>query len=198
LYGCGIATGYALMKLLTSMAHSRLLPKTLGCQVYALLWGYIASLVSLVPAAIDVNVLLVCPCIVGVYSFLSYCIQIYCFLVLRFKLECLPREFRSPFGVAGAAFALAVFIVGIASGLSYRTGMVPTLTVMAIYLAAMSVYYNEWAKYVQTFSAAEKLVLLPAHVGIMNANGKPLCIELSCVLNMNMVLQNICTASTRY
>jgi hypothetical protein len=168
-----------------AMSDSKLLPRTLRRPLYALLWGNLASLVSLIPAMVDVTFLLLWPCIIGIYALLSYCIQIYGFLILRLKLESLPREFRSPFGVAGAAYSFAVFLLGIVSGLSCRAETMTTIVVIAVYLVVMSVYYHAYAKHAQTFSAAEKILVLPAHVVILNANGKR-CVFLLSLLSSDI------------
>jgi ethanolamine permease len=173
IYGNGSATCYALMKLIASMSRSRLLPGVLSQRpVFSLLGGIIASLIALFPAIVDTSILLVWPSIIGVCALLTYCIQLFSFMVLRLKLDSLPREFRSPFGIFGTIFSTIVFLIGIISGLSVRSEALTAVSVIVVYLTLMSLYYRFHAKHVQVFSDAEKLVVLPAHVGILNTNGK--------------------------
>jgi hypothetical protein len=47
-----------------------------------------------------------------------------------------------------------------------------TIPVVLVYLGIVSAYYQLWARDRQTFSAEEKMVMLPAHVEIRDANGK--------------------------
>jgi ethanolamine permease len=110
------------------------------------------------------------PSLISLFAFFTYIVQLVGFFSLRVKLTRFEREFRSPFGVMGAMFSLLVFAIGIIASIveSYYS-----ILVAVIYMGIMSAYYHFWARHSQTFSAAEKLVMLPVHAEIKNANGKP-------------------------
>lgn len=180
LYGMSTVTCYSLTKLIAAMAESRLFPKVLARRV----WNTQTPIFALGSACITAMIVVVAlgltapkdflhfSTIIGVYAVLTYCMQLVSFIVLRLKLSPFPREFRSPFGILGAIVCMVVFLAGIACALSIGHRTIPAIAVGLIYVAAVSVYYFWFAKHSQAFSEDEKAVILPAHVGIRNANGK--------------------------
>lgn len=180
LYGSSTVTCYSLTKLIAAMAESRLFPKFLGRRA----WNTRTPIFALGAACcISLFVLLGMgltaqkdfphfTTIIGVYALLTYCMQSVSFIVLRLKLSTFPREFRSPFGIPGAIVCMVVFFAGIGCALSVSKRTIPAIVVGVVYIVAVSSYYFWFAKHSQTFSAEEKAVVLPAHVGIKNANGE--------------------------
>jgi ethanolamine permease len=183
-FGRMLATCYALGKLISAMAGSRLFPNILAKKVGSEETPVPAlSVVSLFGLAVAITfqrtvgskatslagsgINLVCMC-----GLITYCIQLFGFMVMRVKLSRIQSEFRSPFGVVGAVISFVIFLVGIGSA-----QLVPTPLrnmnnfVVLSFMALPTAYYFWYAKGVQSFSNAEKEVLLLAHAEIKNANG---------------------------
>jgi amino acid transporter len=152
------------------MADSKLFPnflarrtKSANLPFYATCFGqFLAVLLSvfgfLFPASFKTW-----PSIISLFAFFTYGIQLIGFLSLKLKLNRFPREFSSPFGIPGALYALIVFVIGFIMCI-----------VSNFYSIIVAVIYFLWARHRQMFSAAEKLVMLPVHAEIKNANGKRL------------------------
>lgn len=180
LFGLSNLTCYSITKLIAAMAESRLFPRVLAKRVwstrtpvYAL--GLTCCMALLVLGFMAVAAEKYFPhftTITGVFSLLTYCMQLLGFIVLRLKLSAFSREFRSPFGIPGAIFCMIVFLAGICCALSITHRGFPTIVIGIVYVTVASAYYFWFAKHSQTFSADEKAVVLPAHVGIKNANGE--------------------------
>jgi amino acid transporter len=189
-----LATCFALGKLLSSMAGSNLFPRILARKqwdddtpVYALTTASIISIIATllfqwfqvgnvtIYAGPGINLVLLC-------GLITYFIQVFGFMVMRVKLAMIPSMFRSPFGLLGATYAGIAFVVGMVSALYVpprQRAFIIVFTV--IFVLIPTFYYYAYAKHVQTFSDAEKEVMLQAHAEIRNANGKLLdgCICLS-------------------
>lgn len=178
-YGAGVVVFYATGKLLSSMADSYLLPRMLRHRMWssrmpvrALFVAGVASLIALfLTVAFDKTSFIFWNDIIGELVLVTYCVQLISFIILRVKLTAFPRDYVSPFGSVGAVFAFLVFLSGIGSGLVHQVKALSVVAVTAVYLLIMSLYYFYHAKHVQTFSLAEKAVILPAHAEIRNANG---------------------------
>lgn len=180
LYGMSTVICYSLTKLIAAMAESRLFPHVLARRVWSTRTPIFALgvaccaalLILIVMALVDQSDFPQFSTILGVYALFTYCMQLISFIVLRLKLSSFPREFHSPFGIPGALFCMVIFLAGIACSLAVPHRTVPTIVVGIIYVAVVSMYYFWFAKHEQTFSVEEKAVVLPAHVGIKNANGE--------------------------
>jgi amino acid transporter len=136
-FGRALATCFALGKLVSSMASSTLFPSSLArkiwsddCPIQAL---SVVSFISLLRTLIiqwnrksgasvyagpgnsptGLNLVVVC-------GLITYCIQLFGFMVRRLKLAKIPSAFHSPFGILGAVFSFLVFVVGIISALQQR------------------------------------------------------------------------------
>jgi amino acid transporter len=177
-FGFTICTCYAYSKLLSSMADSKLFPNFLSHRtssgnlpLYALCFGQFVALILTIIGFMIPSITTAWPSIIGLFTFFTYVLQLIGFFSLRTKLNRFPREFSSPFGIIGAMYSLAVFIIGAITCIVDNYWCV---IVAFIYVAIMSCYYECWARRRQTFSPAEKLVMLPVHAEIKNANGKTL------------------------
>jgi amino acid transporter len=175
-FGFTLCTCYAYSKLLSSMADSNLFPKFLSTRtasanlpLNAICLGQLIAFVLSVIGLLCPSVTVSWPSIVGLFTFFTYIIQLVGFFSLRLKLDRFPREFSSPFGIIGGIYALVIFTIGTVTCIidSYYS-----VVVVFVYLAMMSLYYQFKARHQQTFSNAEKLVMLPVHVEIKNANGE--------------------------
>jgi ethanolamine permease len=179
LFGAGTCLGYSICKLFAAMADSKLLPvflskrwRTTGVPVNALFVGHALALAAIVvPGIVDHDFILLWPDIIGAFAFWTYIIQLIGYCSLQIKLSHFPRYYVSPFGLNGALFAMAVLCVGLISSLAFREESLVTITVLAIQLVLTTLYYHLYARDRQTFSSAEKLVMLPAHADVLNANG---------------------------
>jgi amino acid transporter len=181
-----MATSFALGKLISSMAGSNLFARGLSrkmsnmddCPIQALSTVTCVSLVltyayqwyqgggqtSLVGTGLNLVLLM---------GLITYCIQLYGFMILRLKLSKIHSEFRSPVGLWGAAYSFLLFLVGMVSALFLPPRQCSIILVIAgTFITVITLYYFMYAKHVQTFSDAEKEVMLLAHAEIKNANGK--------------------------
>jgi ethanolamine permease len=183
-FGHSMATFFALGKLIPSMADSNLLPKVLSRKlwrtrspVYAMLAVLLFVMINLgaarliglrdMPAWTTISFM-----IVTMSGLITYCIQLVGFIELRVKLSRFPREFTSPFGVFWAIFAMLIFLLGIVSILMIRVERTAIMAATGVYIVIPTVYYFVYARHQQTFSDAEKAVMLPAHAEVKNANGE--------------------------
>jgi amino acid transporter len=181
-----MATSFALGKLISSMAGSNLFTRGLSrklanmedCPMQALSTVTCISLVVTCAyqwyqggeftsfAGTGLNLVLL-------LGLLTYCIQLYGFLIMRVKLGNIHSEFRSPLGLWGAAYSFLFFLVGMVSALFVPPRQCSViLIVTGVFITVITLYYFMYAQHVQTFSDAEKEVMLIAHAEIKNANGK--------------------------
>jgi amino acid transporter len=180
-----MGTCFIVGKLVSSLAASNLLPRFLSgrsgpddisfyASTVTSLIGLLATLTvqwyQVLEKAMPQDVL------VTICGLITYNIQLFGFLILRVKLSRISSalgHFRSPFGIVGAFFSMLVFLLGISSSLVIipraRNFM---LVLISGFLFLPTVYYFMHAKYVQTFSEAEREVMLQAHAEIKNANGR--------------------------
>jgi ethanolamine permease len=174
--GFSLCCCFAYSKLISSMSDSKLFPPLLSRRtrssnmpVYAALCGQLLSVVFTVLVYVSESLIGFWPILIVAFAFLTYAIQLVGYISMQIKLASFEREFRSPFGIVGAVFALLVFVAGVvACCLAYWY----TIPVVVVYFGILSTYYLLWARDRQTFSEDEKLVMLPAHVEIRDANGK--------------------------
>ncbi|ETV81878.1 hypothetical protein H257_05432 [Aphanomyces astaci] len=101
----------------------------------------------------------------GCMTYISQCIG-YIFLSRRYHK--MPRSFRSPFGVAGAMYAMIVFSISALSILACQNHSYSSTVAIAGILTALSVYYHGYAKSRQSISEDERKLLFFAHVANHN------------------------------
>jgi ethanolamine permease len=174
--GFSLCACFAYSKLIVSMSDSKLFPSILSRRlqrsnmpIYAALVGQLLSILFTVVVYLFTSLIDFWPVLVVAFAFITYCIQLLGYISMQIKLTSFEREFRSPFGVYGAIYAFVVFFTGfVACCVAYWY----TIPVVLVYLGIVSAYYQLWARDRQTFSAEEKMVMLPAHVEIRDANGK--------------------------
>jgi len=82
---------------------------------------------------------------------------------MRLKMNKLKREFRSPFGIAGACFSGVVFIVGIISIIGFQNDYQFSIVSFIILITLFSIYYY-FIRSTQTFSPDEEKIMFVAHV----------------------------------
>ncbi|GLE02825.1 hypothetical protein PINS_up011689 [Pythium insidiosum] len=179
------ATAFGFMwcygQLIAAMATSRLLPARLAhaaettstrkSPLAAIVAGSVLSyacclLVSFAPSLSDYlfNV-----CILS--AFMSYTGQCIGYISLKRSYKNITSSaFRSPFGVAGAVYSMAVWALAIVSIVAFQGHGGVEIGAFAGVVALLSVYYYAWARRRQTFSAQENRVMLVAHV--MKFNGR--------------------------
>jgi amino acid transporter len=180
-----MATCFALGKLISAMAGSRLFPRFLAKKVGAdespvpalSLVAFLGLTAGSLFLRMDVGkraalaaggASLACMC--GLFT---YCIQLFGYMVMRMKLSRIQSVFRSPFGVMGGVLSFGAFLVGMVSNQLVSTPLRNLNSIVVVSVVALSTaYYCLYAKDVQTFSNAEREVLLLAHAEIKNANGK--------------------------
>jgi hypothetical protein len=67
---------------------------------------------------------------------------------------------------------MLIFLLGIVSILMIRVERTAIMAATGVYIVIPTVYYFVYARHQQTFSDAEKAVMLPAHAEVKNANGE--------------------------
>jgi amino acid transporter len=169
------ATAFGFMwsygKLLVAMADSHLIPSLFkirhsktGKPYVALILGSIAGYLlcamvyfvpSVEPFLFNLSILA---------AFCAYMSQCYGFIELRTKYRNINRLFYSPFGIAGAVYAMCVWAMGIISILGFQNDNFFTLIVAAIIIILLTIYYFAVAVHVQTFSEEEKKILFKTHL----------------------------------
>lgn len=161
------------------MAESKLFPKILArkywrtkTNVFALGLGCIISMIAItIPSLISDHIFVAWSFVLNFFAFVTYIVQLIGYCILQVKLREIPRDYESPFGLWGAIFAIFMFLLGIASTIAGKVRVVVTLEVATVCFVVLTLYYYFYAMRVQTFSEAEKKVMLPVHVQIRNANG---------------------------
>lgn len=187
LYGNALVTLYSFAKLLSAMADSRLFPRflsfrvrktgtisssTTGTPLNALLLAAIIAVAAVsIPLLVTERAIAIWSLVMNFFAFVTYVVQLVGYCVLQVKLQDLSRRFASPFGLGGAVFALVVFVFATLSTVLGPDRPVATLQVSAVFVIFLLMHYFCFAMHSQTFSPAEKRVMMPAHVGIRNANG---------------------------
>ena len=157
-WGFVVPTG----KLLQSLAASNLLPSMfmlrgapsprrgvfVGCLI-----GYVICLIGFFQPSFSTalqNIAISC-------GMLCYFNTFFIFYKLRTTFSSLPRNFRSPFGLPGAAFAFTVFALVLISTMFFQESdaTYTTLIAMIAIIFMLSVYYFWFAK-------AQQVTLLPS------------------------------------
>lgn len=169
---------FAYAKMISAMATSKLWPKIFGKQsketgapyagiIFGSFLSYLTCLASYYNKPFAQALFNVCM-LSGFVAYTSQCVG-YIFLQTRYSN--LPREFRSPFGIAGAVFALCVFVLGIICVIFFQNDNHIAISIYAGIIGVISIYYFAWAMKRQTISEQERKVLFVAHV-VNNSNRK--------------------------
>jgi ethanolamine permease len=177
-FGGSMCLSYAYGKLIAAMADSRLLPNFLryrlssnNVPVAGIAMGSVGGMVIIGFCLIDTSSFEVWPGVIGVLASITYSIQLIGYIQVRTKLACLEREFKSPFGIVGALYALCVYAACVASIVSLHKYKWAVLGTTAVVLTLFTVAYVFYGRERQTFSDEELSLLLRAHVQIRNFNG---------------------------
>ncbi|KAL4158534.1 hypothetical protein PRNP1_004310 [Phytophthora ramorum] len=174
------ATAFGFMwcygKLIVAMATSNLLPKFLSTTTKgnetpygALLAGSAVSyaLCTISYFVPDVGKNLFKICILS--AFMSYTGQCIGYIALKRNYRNIKSsEFRSPFGIAGAVYSAAIWVLAIISVAAFQGNGGVEIIAFSLTVALLTIFYFGYARKRQTFSAAENRVMLVAHVTKFN------------------------------
>lgn len=160
-------------KLIAAMATSKLLPPVFarphavyGTPYLAVLSGSVVSyfvslLVFYTPSITDRYVFNICVAM----AFLGYAAQCIGYIALKTNYPNIKSSaFRSPFGVAGALYSLAVWLLGLVSVAFFQENDGVEIGVFLAILFVLTGFYFGYAKSRQTLSTKEHKVFLMAHV----------------------------------
>jgi len=162
---------YSYGKLITAMSKSRLLPGICnrttaknGTPYTALIagsmLGYAICLLVYFEPFIGGHLFSIC-ILSACTAYIAQCIG---YIQLQTKFANLPRQFRSPLGIAGAIYSMLVWILIFISLIGFQQdGHFAIIAYLGI-IGFLTVYYFYLAKRKQTFSEEEKKVLFVAHV----------------------------------
>lgn len=167
---------YPYGKLLESLANSKLIPspfqwthastKTPYFSIVAgSVVGYLICIVVYFAPVVGTYLFDIC-ILSGMVTYVSQCIG---YLAMSTKFQSISREFHSPFGKAGAIFAMLVFMLGILSVIAFQSDQVALVTYIVLVLVS-TIYYYAYVKNVQTLSEDESKTLFIAHVIRFNKN----------------------------
>ncbi|KAG6611579.1 putative amino acid permease YfnA [Phytophthora cinnamomi] len=175
------ATAFGFMwcygKLIVAMAMSRLLPKFLSKTTKenetpygALLAGsavsYILCIISYFVPAVGTHLFRIC-ILSGFMSYTGQCIG-YISLKRNYR-NIKSSEFQSPFGIAGAAYSMMIWILAIIALVAFQDNGGVEVIAFGVTVVTLTVFYYGYSRKRQTFSAAENRVMLVAHVTKFNA-----------------------------
>ncbi|KAE8877142.1 hypothetical protein PF005_g15023 [Phytophthora fragariae] len=174
------ATAFGFMwcygKLIVAMATSRLLPKFLSKTTKdsetpygALLAGsavsYALCIVSYFVPAVGKNLFRICI----LFAFMSYTGQCIGYISLKRNYRNIKSsEFQSPFGIAGAAYSMVVWVLAAIAVVAFQDNGGVEVIAFAVTVAVLTLFYFGYSRKRQTFSAAENRVMLVAHVTKFN------------------------------
>ena len=171
------ATAYAFIfpygKLICGMAESNLLPRVLSRSftsssskvpgvaiVVGSLIGYGVCLIVYFYPFISSYIFNIC-ILCGMMTYVSQC---YGYYKLRTKFKSLPRDFRSPLGVYGAAYAALAFGFGMITVIAFQEDhQVAFISVLTVICLA-SFYYFVFARKTQSFSDEELKITFYSHI----------------------------------
>jgi amino acid permease len=177
---CEYASAYGLhwasAKLIHAMAASRLLPpwlgttsKRFGTPYVAILLtsvlGYAMCLLAFYMPSATAYILSLCL----LFAFSSYTGQTIGYISLRTNFPIAKhRQFCNPFGIVGAAYALAVWLLGIVAVLGFQGHHGIEALFFLVLILVLAVYYVLVAKKRQVMSEEETKILLVAHISRFN------------------------------
>ncbi|KAF0720668.1 Aste57867_93 [Aphanomyces stellatus] len=166
---------FAYSKLLTSVASSKLVSPHFGTRFFAnqtpaisLSMGAVLAymLCSMVYCWPSTSLILDNVCMLSA-SF-SYGTQCYGYIFLKRNFAHLERRYKSPFGIAGAVFAMVVFGINIIALSFFQRDNGAGILCFTTLIVSLLVYYNKVAKHRQVFSEEERKILFSAHVARIN------------------------------
>ena len=90
-------------------------------------------------------------------AMLCYFSNIWAFYKLRTTFGMLPREYKSPYGLIGAAYCFSVFVLVFVSTIFFQGDTTYTCLISMIgIMGILFLYYMCFAKHEQTFSKDEQ------------------------------------------
>jgi ethanolamine permease len=188
------ATGHGFMwaycHRLNSMAQSKLFPSILAWRTkeniaYSAL--LIGSAITLLLAVVMYYVPIMYTNMFSIAitcAFFTYICQCISYIAVTRTFVNVPREFRSPLGVAGAVFSIVIWVLCILGIMIYESDQHIVLITCVILGVLITAYYYGYAQKHQSFSEEEKKILFTAHV----INCKYLC----CCMMCPLVIISIC------
>ena len=162
---------YSFSKMISAMGESKLWPDifswkhpTTDAPYIAIMFGCLLSFLACVASEYNptFSATLFNVCILA--GFVAYISQCYGYIMLQTKYSNLPREFRSPFGILGAVFAMCVFTLGIICVIFFQQDNYLAVSIYACILGFLSIYYFVYASGRQTISEEERKILFVTHV----------------------------------
>jgi ethanolamine permease len=93
------------------------------------------------------------------FAFFCYAAQCIGYIHMKLRFPALQRQFQSPVGIAGAAFAVVVWVLGIISVIFFQADDGFAVFVVIGIIVLESIYYLVEARYQQTLSADEKAMM---------------------------------------
>ncbi|ETM54913.1 hypothetical protein L914_01805, partial [Phytophthora nicotianae] len=174
------ATAFGFMwcygKLIAAMAMSRLLPHFLskttkenetpyGAFLAGSALSYALCIISYFVPAVGDHLFRICV----LSAFMSYTGQCIGYISLKRNYRNIKSsEFRSPWGIAGAAYSMVVWFLAIIAVVAFQDNGGIEIIVFSAIIVVLTVFYFGYSRKRQTFSAAENRVMLVAHVTKFN------------------------------
>lgn len=170
-------------KLLMALSNSKLIPAVFGIVTDSKTSSHPVPYVALILGSVmgylicilvfffpDIALYLFNICMLS--GFFAYMSQCYGYIALQFKFQNIKREFKSPLGIFGAAWAFCVFLLGAIGVIAFQ-GDDQVAVISFVCLAfLLSLYYFLVSQYTQTFSPDEQKIMFVAHVINFNQGGK--------------------------
>ncbi|GLD95533.1 hypothetical protein PINS_up004211 [Pythium insidiosum] len=179
-YASAMGLSWAASKLVNAMASSKLLPPVLAIKssrfgtphvaiVLNAVIGYgVCIMVKFAPQTKG-YILPVCL----LFAFASYSGQCLGYISLKITCPLMNQSaFKSPFGIAGAVYALCVYVMGIVAILGFQGNNGVEALFFLVVLLVLVVYYQLVSKHRQIMSEEESKVLLVAHILRFNQSKK--------------------------
>ena len=168
-------------KLMESLSASNLLPRFFMLQgakdhrpgvVVASIVGFIINLIGFYSDTFNTAL----QNIAIASAIFAYFANIIAYMKMATTFKQIERDFRSPFGVVGAVFALIMFTLVLISTLFFQddgfmggVSDYTTLKAMAIIIVFLTTYYYAFVVGTQKFSNAEQKTVFRLHVFVFNS-----------------------------
>ena len=98
------------------------------------------------------------------FAFCTYICQCYCYWVVTTRFDSIGRPFKSPFGLAGAVYAAAVFFIGMISVIGFQNDYGFAVVAVIIFACVVTIYYYSSVVKSQKFSEDETNIMFKAYV----------------------------------
>jgi amino acid transporter len=160
-----------------ALGNSKLLPAAFGWTLEGTKVPYVSLLVG---CAVSFGLCMICyfrveyyplsplPSVLYLCGFIctysSFIIVMGSFIVFRIKYYNLKREFTSPFGIAGAVYAMFGFILLLYILFKYTVGQYTYLKIYAALTGIAILYYYFFARNWQTFSEEEQKIMFVVYL----------------------------------